>query len=69
MLSQRLKLARRHSGLSLRDLSSAMDGIVSAQAIGKCERAEMTSSTNRIFHPVTVRSRSWPPLTPPPDNP
>ena len=41
MFSERLKLARKRSGLSLRALSSAMGGIVSAQAIGKYERAEM----------------------------
>ena len=41
MFSERLKLARKRSGLSLRALSSAMEGIVSAQAIGKYERAEM----------------------------
>ncbi len=45
MFSERLKLARRRSGLSLRALSSAMDGIVSAQAIGKYERAEMMPSS------------------------
>ena len=45
MLSERLKLARKRSGLSLRALSSAMDGIVSAQAIGKYERAEMMPSS------------------------
>ena len=35
MFSERLKLARKRSGLSLRALSSEMDGLVSAQAIGK----------------------------------
>ena len=45
MFSERLKLARKRSGLSLRALSSAMDGIVSAQAIGKYERAEMMPSS------------------------
>ena len=45
MLSERLKLARKRSGLSLRALSSAMGGIVSAQAIGKYERAEMMPSS------------------------
>ena len=45
MFSERLKLARRRSGLSLRALSSAMQGIVSAQAIGKYERAEMMPSS------------------------
>ena len=45
MFSERLKLARKRSGLSLRALSSAMEGIVSAQAIGKYERAEMMPSS------------------------
>ena len=45
MLSERLKLARKHSGLSLRELSSNMGGMVSAQAIGKYERGEMMPSS------------------------
>ena len=45
MLSERLKLARKRSGLSLRALSSDMGGIVSAQAIGKYERGEMVPSS------------------------
>ena len=45
MFSERLRLARKRSGLSLRALSSAMDGLVSAQAIGKYERAEMMPSS------------------------
>ena len=45
MFSERLKLARKRSGLSLRELSSAMGGIVTAQAIGKYERAEMMPSS------------------------
>ena len=45
MFSERLKLARKRGGLSLRGLSSAMGGIVSAQAIGKYERAEMMPSS------------------------
>ena len=45
MFSERLKLARKRSGLSLRALSSEMDGLVSAQAIGKYERAEMMPSS------------------------
>ena len=45
MLSERLKLARKRSGLSLRELSSGMGGIVSAQAIGKYERGEMLPSS------------------------
>ena len=40
MIADRIKLARRKAGLSLRDLSSAMGGKVTAQAIGKYERGE-----------------------------
>jgi len=40
MLSDRLKLARKKSGLSLRDLSAEMGDLVTAQAIGKYERGE-----------------------------
>ena len=46
MFSERLKLARKRSGLSLRDLSSNMNGLVSAQAIGKYERGEMMPSSS-----------------------
>ena len=45
MFSERLKLARKRSGLSLRALSSEIGGIVSAQAIGKYERGEMMPSS------------------------
>ena len=45
MFSERLKLARKRSGLSLRALSTDMGGIVSAQAIGKYERGEMVPSS------------------------
>ena len=45
MFSERLKLARKRRGLSLRALSSAIEGTVSAQAIGKYERAEMMPSS------------------------
>lgn len=40
MIASRIKLARRKAGFSLRDLSAAMDGLVTAQAIGKYERSE-----------------------------
>lgn len=40
MIGQRLKLARAASGLSLRGLQSAIDDLVTAQAIGKYERNE-----------------------------
>lgn len=42
MIGDRIKLARKRAGMSLRDLSAALDGKVSAQAIGKYERGEMT---------------------------
>ena len=45
MFSERLKLARKRSGLSLRALSADIGGIVSAQAIGKYERGEMMPSS------------------------
>ena len=41
MFGERLKLARKRSGLSLRALSGAIGSRVSAQAIGKYERGEM----------------------------
>lgn len=40
MIANRIKLARRKAGLSLRDLSAAINGLVTAQAIGKYERGE-----------------------------
>ena len=46
MFSERLKLARKRSGLSLRALSSNMGETVSAQAIGKYERGEMMPSSS-----------------------
>ena len=45
MFSERLKLARKRSGLSLRELSTNIGGMVSAQAIGKYERGEMMPSS------------------------
>lgn len=40
-IGERIVLARKRKGLSLRALEAAMDGLVSAQAIGKYERGEM----------------------------
>ena len=40
MIADRIKLARRKAGFSLRGLSDAMGGRVTAQAIGKYERGE-----------------------------
>ena len=45
MFGDRLRLARKKAGYSLRGLSSAMDGEVTAQAIGKYERDEMMPSS------------------------
>ena len=45
IFGERLKLARKRSGLSLRALSSRIEGMVSAQAIGKYERGEMMPSS------------------------
>ena len=41
MFGERLKLARKRAGLSLRGLAEAIDHAVSAQAIGRYERGEM----------------------------
>jgi Zn-dependent peptidase ImmA (M78 family)/transcriptional regulator with XRE-family HTH domain len=38
---ERLRLARKRSGVSLRELSEKVDGLVSAQALSKYERGEM----------------------------
>ena len=46
MFNERLKLARKRSGFSLRELSSRLRGMVSAQAIGKYERGEMMPSSS-----------------------
>lgn len=40
MIGQRLRIARAAANLSLRDLSTQIDGLVTAQAIGKYERNE-----------------------------
>jgi Zn-dependent peptidase ImmA (M78 family) len=45
MIADRLRLARRKAGYSLRGLSVAMGGKVTAQAIGKYERGESTPSS------------------------
>src|SRR5687768_1696613 len=45
MFGDRLKLARKKAGFSLRSLSEALDGRVTAQAIGKYERGEMMPSS------------------------
>jgi Zn-dependent peptidase ImmA (M78 family)/transcriptional regulator with XRE-family HTH domain len=45
MIADRIKLARRKAGFSLRDLSAAMGGRVTPQAIGKYERGEDVPSS------------------------
>ncbi|CAK0777819.1 ImmA/IrrE family metallo-endopeptidase [Gammaproteobacteria bacterium] len=45
MMGARIKLARKKAGLSLRGLADALGGKISAQAIGKYERNEMTPSS------------------------
>lgn len=49
MIGQRIKLARKKAGLSLRGLADALGGKVSAQAIGKYERGEMTPSSGVLL--------------------
>lgn len=46
MFGDRLKLARKKAGYSLRRLSDALQNEVSAQAIGKYERGEMMPSSD-----------------------
>ena len=49
MISQRLKLARSASGLSLRDLELRLDNRVTAQALSKYERDEMMPSSQVLM--------------------
>jgi len=49
MIGTRIKLARKKAGYSLRDLAEAIGGKVSAQAIGKYERGEMTPSSDVLI--------------------
>src|SRR5437016_5119223 len=49
MIADRIKLARRKAGLSLRGLSDAMKGKVTAQAIGKYERNEDIPSSGVLL--------------------
>ena len=49
MIGDRIKLARRKAGLSLRGLSTAMRGKVTAQAIGKYERGEDVPSSGVLI--------------------
>lgn len=49
MIGNRLKRAREALGLSLRDLEARIQGLVSAQAIGKYERNEMMPSSSVLL--------------------
>ena len=49
MIADRLKLARRKAGFSLRDLSAAIEEKVTAQAIGKYERSECMPSSGVLL--------------------
>ncbi len=49
MIGSRIKLARKKFGYSLRGLADALDGKVSAQAIGKYERGEMVPSSDVLI--------------------
>ncbi len=49
MIGARLKLARAAAGLSLRDLEERLEGLVTAQAIGKYERDEMMPSSTVLI--------------------
>ena len=49
MFGERLKVARKKAGLSLRNLSDSLEGIVTAQAIGKYERGEMMPSSTILI--------------------
>ncbi len=52
MFGDRLRLARKKAGFSLRGLSDALAGEVTAQAIGKYERGEMMPSS-RVLNRLT----------------
>lgn len=54
MFGERLKLARKKSGFSLRNLSEALNGNVSAQSIGKYERGEMMPSSGILMQLTNV---------------
>lgn len=49
MIADRIRLARRKAGLSLRELSARMGGLVTAQAIGKYERNEDIPSSGVLI--------------------
>ncbi|WP_096704078.1 XRE family transcriptional regulator [Magnetospirillum sp. 15-1] len=49
MFGERLHLARKKAGYSLRDLADRLEGKISAQAIGKYERGEMMPSSGILI--------------------
>lgn len=49
MLAERIKLARKKNGMSLRALAEAMGNLVTAQAIGKYERGESVPSSGVLL--------------------
>jgi Zn-dependent peptidase ImmA (M78 family)/DNA-binding XRE family transcriptional regulator len=65
MSAQRIKLARKKAGLSLRGLADKMSGLVSAQAIGKYERGEMAPSSEVLIALSNALDVSLPYLTAP----
>ena len=54
MFGDRLKLARKKAGYSLRGLSDRLEGSVTAQAIGKYERGEMMPSSGVLIRLTRV---------------
>ena len=54
MFGKHLQLARKKAGYSLRGLSYALDGAVTAQAIGKYERGEMMPRSCVLIHLASV---------------
>lgn len=50
MLGDRVKIARKGAGYSLRGLSDAVGGGISAQVISKYERGEMFPDTTALIH-------------------
>ena len=60
MFGERLKLARRKAGFSLRGLSDALDRSVTAQSIGKYERGEMLPNSKILIQMSKVLNVSVP---------
>ncbi len=57
MIGNKLKVARTASGLSLRALAGAMDGVFSAQVIGKYKRNEDMPGSRVLI--VLGNGQSW----------